>query len=277
MVKSPKEIAMAYCDISVAKTSNATWQMCMLGFLAGCYAAIAGYMYHVMTQDLAQYLGVGMARFFGGSFFVSALVLIVFSGSELFTGNCLITIGMFAGRIKPKDVLRNWTCVYTFNMVGAVLIGYLIYSTGLCTVPIGVGALRTAVAKVNIPLGQLLLRAVFCNWMVCLAVWMAAASDDALGKIALMWFPITTFVVCGYEHCIVNMFYLSFGMFIKAGSPEIVAAANIDPAALANLDMYGYWFRNMIPVTIGNIVGAVFFVSFFYFTIYKKHLIKSEK
>lgn len=242
----------------------------MLAFLAGGYAALAGFLYHVTTQDAIQFMGVGAGRFFGASLFVTALVMILFAGSELFTGNCLITTGLFTGRIGVTDVLRNWFWVYTFNMCGAVVIGYLIYKTGLVSTPVGVNALNIAAAKVNIPLGQLFLRAVFCNWMVALAVWISAASDDAFGKIALMWFPITLFVTCGFEHSIVNMYYLSMGLFVKYGSPEIVAAANIDPALLTSLDLYGYWFRNMIPVTIGNIAGAVFFVSFFYATIFKK-------
>lgn len=272
MVKSPAEIARAYCGICVAKASYTVKQLCMLGFLAGAYAALAGFLYYVMTQDLAPYVGVGATRFFGAALFVSALVLIVFSGSELFTGNCLMTVGLFAGRIAPRDVLRNWFWIYFTNLAGAVAIGSLIYLSGLAAPAVELTALRTATAKVNIPLGQLLIRAVFCNWLVCLAVWMSAASDDAWGKIVLMWFPITMFVASGYEHCVVNMFYLAFGMWVKAGSPEIVAASGLASDALANLDLYGFWVRSMVPVTLGNIFGAVFFISFFYTTIYRKQL-----
>ncbi len=272
MVKPPVEIAKAYCDISVAKTSLSNQQLFLLGFLAGAYAAMSGFLYYVTTQDLFLFLGVGASRFFGAALFITALVLILFAGSELFTGNCLIAMGLLAKRVTLRAVLRNWVWVYFSNLAGAVTIGYLIYQTGLVSQQVGVNALQTAVAKVNIPYGQLFLRAIFCNWLVCLAVWMSVAADDAVGKIALMWFPIMMFVTCGYEHCIVNMYYLSFGIFIKGGSPEIVTAAGIDPTQLARLDWFGYWFRNMIPVTIGNMIGAIVFVSVFYFLIYRKQI-----
>ena len=262
-MKSPKEIAEASCNVGVAKSQLKIPKMFTLAVLAGAYIGFGGYLAITVTQDLSKYLGVGFSQFMGGAVFSVGLMLVVIGGAELFTGNNLIVVAYLGKRVSLKGLLRNWGPVYLGNFVGSVLLASLIFSTGLYTMggsALGVKALATANAKVNLGFMPALTRGILCNWLVCLAVWLAMASDDVIGKMFSCFFPIMAFVASGFEHSVANMFFVPFGLFLK-GVPDVVALSGLN---LGNLTWADFILANLLPVTIGNIIGGAFFVGTLY-------------
>jgi len=268
--KSPVELAKSACSASQAKSSWTVTQMLLLGTLAGAYIAFAGFLSTVVTQDMAKYMGVGFTKFMGGAVFSVGLMLVVVAGAELFTGNCMMPLGYFAGCTPMKGILRNWFWVYVANFLGSILIAFFIYQSGLWNGPVGVNALKIAAGKMSLPFGQAFFRGILCNWIVVLAVWMSMAATDVIGKLFACFFPIMLFVASGFEHSIANMYFMAMGMFVK-GSEAIVTAANLAPEKLAAVSMGGF-FHNLIPVTIGNMVGGILFVAVFYYAVFETKL-----
>lgn len=268
--KTPVELAKAACTASQAKSKWSVPQMLILGILAGAYIAFAGYLCTVVTQDMAKYMGVGFTKFMGGAVFSVGLMLVVIAGAELFTGNCMMPLGSLAGCTPMSGIIRNWFWVYIANFIGSILVAFLIYNSGLWNGAVGVNALKIAAGKMSLPIGQAFFRGLLCNWIVVLAVWMSMAATDVIGKIFACFFPIMLFVASGFEHSIANMYFMAMGIFVK-GSETVVSAANLAPAKLAVVNWGGY-LHNLIPVTIGNMVGGILFVAVFYFLVYKGKL-----
>lgn len=244
--------------------------MLILGILAGAYIAFAGFLYTVVTQDLAKYAGVGFSKFMGGAVFSVGLMMVVIAGSELFTGNCMMPLGYFAGCTPMRGIVRNWCWVYLANLIGSVLIAFFVYQAGLWNGPVGVNALKIAAGKMTLPLGQAFFRGLLCNWIVVLAVWMSMAATDVIGKIFACFFPIMLFVASGFEHSIANMYFMAMGLFVK-GSEAVVSASGLAPETVNAVDLGGY-LHNLIPVTIGNMVGGILFVAGMYFLVFKGKL-----
>lgn len=272
--KTPVELAKAACTASQAKSKWSVQQMLILGILAGAYIAFAGYLCTVVTQDMAKYMGVGFTKFMGGAVFSVGLMLVVIAGAELFTGNCMMPLGSLAGCTPMHGVVRNWFWVYIANFIGSILIAILIYNSGLWRGPVGVNALKIAAGKMAMPMSQAFFRGILCNWIVVLAVWMSMAATDIIGKIFACFFPIMLFVASGFEHSIANMYFMSMGIFVK-GSEAITTAANLAPEKLAAVS-WGGFFHNLVPVTIGNMVGGILFVAVFYYLVYKEKLEKLD-
>ncbi|MGC9371840.1 MAG: formate/nitrite transporter family protein [Thermovirgaceae bacterium] len=268
--KSPVELAKSACAVAKAKSSWNVQQMLLMGILAGAYIAFGGFLSTVVTQDAAKFVGVGISKFLGGAVFSVGLMMVVIGGAELFTGNCLMSLGTFAGCQPLSGVVKNWIFVYLGNLLGSLLVAALIYYSGLWNGQVGVNALSIATGKMNLPIGQAFVRGILCNWIVVLAVWMSMAATDIVGKIFAIFFPIMTFVASGFEHSIANMYFMGLGMFLK-GSDAVVSASGIAPEKLANVDLGGY-LHNLIPVTLGNIVGGVLFVAVFYFLVFRNKL-----
>jgi len=268
--KTPVELAKSACAVAKAKSAWTIPQLLIMGILAGAYIAFAGFLYTVVTQDLAKYAGVGVTKFLGGAVFSVGLMLVVIAGGELFTGNCLMPLGTLAGCTPITGVLRNWFWVFLFNMLGSILIAVLIDWSGLATGAVGANALRIAAAKMNLPLQQAFIRGILCNWLVVLAVWMSMAAADITGKIFAIFFPIMAFVASGFEHNVANMYFMALGIFLKSND-AVVAAAELGPDQLASVTWAGYW-HNLIPVTLGNMVGGILFVAVFYFLVFRQNL-----
>jgi len=268
--KTPLELARAACTTSQAKSKWSVSQMLILGILAGAYIAFAGYLYTVVTQDMAKYAGIGFTKFVGGAAFSVGLMLVVVAGAELFTGNCMMPLGALAGCTPVVGILRNWFWVYVANFIGSILVASLIYFSGLWNGPVGVNAIRIAAGKMSMPMIQAFFRGILCNWIVVLAVWMSMAAADIIGKIFACFFPIMLFVASGFEHSIANMYFMSMGLFVR-GSANITAAAHLSPEKLAAVS-WGGFFHNLIPVTLGNMVGGILFVAIFYYLVFKDQL-----
>ena len=256
--------------ICVKKTTNTWFKLLVLGILAGAYIGFGGELSNMIGHDAAKFVGVGMAAFIKGAVFSVGLMLVVIAGAELFTGNTLITMSVLDGKSKFGGLLYNWSIVYVANFIGSVLVAYIMFGTGLLeggNVAVGASALKTAAAKTGLDFGPAFFRGIMCNWLVCLAVWMALTSRNTIGKVWAIFFPIMAFVASGFEHSVANMYFIPVGILLK-GVSEVVAASGLGADALANVGLYGFFVRNLIPVTLGNIVGGGFFVATLYWLAY---------
>ncbi len=268
---APAGVAKAIIGVGKAKTSLSVMQMIILGILAGVFIGFGSELATMVTYDMSKFLGEGFAKFIFGSVFSVGLILVVIAGAELFTGNNLIFVSVLNGDVKLSKMLNNWFWVYVANFIGSLLLVWLMYASGLWQTGsfcVGAKALAIANGKVNLSLGAAFSRAIVCNWLVCLAVWLAVASKDVVGKIFAIYFPIMAFVASGFEHSVANMYIIPMGIFLK-NSAEVVATAGLS-GKLANLTWGGFIARNLIPVTLGNIIGGAFFVATLYWAAYLK-------
>jgi len=266
---SPKEVAESIVGISNKKSKLRILPMLILGMMAGVYIGFGAQLCTMVTHDMSKYFGVGFAKFMGGSVFSVGLMLVVIAGAELFTGNCLMLIGPLTRNISIKGMLRNWFFVYLANFAGSLLLVIIMYYSGLWKVGnlgVGVAALKIAAGKTNIPFTEAFFRGIGCNWLVCLAVWLAVAGKDSISKIFGIYFPIMAFVASGFEHSIANMYFIPIGLFLK-GNVNLVNAAGI-AETINNLTWSNFIIRNLVPVTLGNIIGGAFFVAGAYYLVY---------
>lgn len=259
--KSPKAIVEAACSAGCAKADLSVPKQLVMGFLAGAFIAFGGFLAIVVGRGSPELNAAnpGLGKLLFGGVFPVGLMLVVIAGSELFTGNCgVITPACLTGAARWNALLRNWVFVYIGNFVGSVFVALVLaYWTGLVNVNVpasqAVGQASAAIAEAKVSIGffPALLRGIGCNWLVCLAVWMAIASDDIAGKILAIWWPIMAFVALGLEHSIANMFFIPLGMLNGA-----------------NVTIGQFLFANLLPVTIGNIIGGAGFVGAVYWWIY---------
>jgi formate/nitrite transporter len=272
--RSPAAVAESVAQkVGVGKATASWFNLMILGILAGVYIGFGAALATLISHDSSQFLGVGMSKFFTGSVFSVGLMLVVIAGAELFTGNNLIMASVLGGHTRLSKLLRNWIIVYLANFAGSVLLAGIMYGTGLWkanSMAVGAQALKIANAKVNLSFWSAFLRGIGCNWLVCLAVWMAISAREVAGKIFAIFFPIMAFVALGYEHCVANMYFIPMGLFLKGTE----AAAGL---TLTNLTWgSGLIVKNLIPVTIGNIIGGSGFVAFLYWSVYQRKVKSAE-
>jgi len=268
---APGGIAETMVGVSKAKVNLSISRMILLGILAGAFIGFGSELATIATYDMPKYLGVGFTKFIFGSVFSVGLMLVIIAGAELFTGNNLIIIRVLAHEGKLSGVFNSWFWVYIANFIGSLLLVWLMYATGLWktgNLAVGAKALAIANGKVNLAWGEAFARGIGCNWLVCLAVWMAVASQDIIGKIFGIFFPIMAFVTSGFEHCVANMYFIPMGLLLK-GNTSVVAAAGLADK-LGNLTIKGMFLNNLIPVTLGNIVGGSICVATVYWLVYLK-------
>ena len=236
-MNTPAQIAANYVVVGKGKANLSLGKMILLSILAGAFIALAGVA--------ATFGNIYVNKAMGAAIFPAGLAMVLIAGSELFTGNCLLVVPLLEKEITAKQMVRNLVVVYLGNLVGGVLVSACaVYGGTLDAVAETVVA--TAAAKCNLTYAAGFLRGILCNGLVCLGVWMALAATDVAGKIVGLFFPVMCFVICGYEHCIANMFYIPAGL---------MAAARCDIAA-DGLSILGF-LKNLLPVTLGNIVGGV--------------------
>lgn len=264
----PADIAKNVVGVAEKKARILTPSLQLLALLAGAYIAMGGLLFTVVTNDLSAYIGDGLSRLVGGMTFSLGLILVILGGAELFTGNNLMVTGLLEKKVTLKQLLHNWGWVYLFNFIGALLIATLFYYSGIWKANNGSIAIRAAniaYAKVSLTWSEAFFRAILCNWLVCLAVWLSLAGKDAISKILGIMIPITAFVAIGLEHSIANMYFIPMGLFLK--NQEILQAV-LAPAVIESITWGRFFWNNLIPVTLGNIVGGVFFVAIAYWSAY---------
>jgi formate/nitrite transporter len=264
---APAEMARRVLDVGVAKARLAIPDALALAMLAGAFIALgAAFATLAMTQTG---LGLGPTRVIGGVAFSLGLILVVVAGAELFTGNNLVAMAWASRAITTRQMARNWVLVYAGNLVGAVGTAFLVFWTRTWTMgdgSFGLNALAIAAAKCDIGFIEAFARGVLCNALVCLAVWLCHSARSTTDKILAVIWPIAGFVALGFEHCIANMYFIPFGILLKS-QPGLVAAAQ-DGAAIADSLTVAGFTSNLIPVTLGNIVGGTLFVAGIYWFVY---------
>jgi len=262
--KSPYEIVNAVNEAGWVKAHMGFSKTLIMGFLAGAFIAFGGLLAVVVGGGIPEIKSAnpGLQKFIFGAVFPVGLMLVVIAGAELFTGNTAVSIpGVLSGRIPWFDWLKNLFLSYSGNLIGSLFVAYfLAYQSHLLTDQPWLGfVINISQTKVSHPFWVLLLRGIGCNWLVCLAIWLAIASDDVTGKILGIWFPIMAFVALGYEHSIANMFFIPLGIYY--GAP---------------VSWYQFFVVNLIPVTLGNIIGGSFFVGVIYWFVYERK-VKSDQ
>lgn len=253
--KSPRDMAETVCTIGTGKTEMNWNKLLILAFLAGAYIAFGGQLAVTVAAGAPWPAELpGLQKLVFGGVFPVGLMLVVIAGSELFTGNCMFpTMSCLNRKAKWSGLLRNWGIVYIGNFIGALFVAYfLAHLTGLFAKDPWITYIgNIGVAKTSLTWGAAFWRAVGCNWLVCLAVWMAISSEDIAGKILAIWFPIMAFVALGFEHSVANMFFIPAAIFVTG-----------------KVTWGAFLVNNLIPVTLGNIVGGAFFVGGLYWWIY---------
>ncbi|OGS20583.1 MAG: hypothetical protein A3J83_02760 [Elusimicrobia bacterium RIFOXYA2_FULL_40_6] len=243
----PKEISQSLIAIGEKKATASVKALFIFGILAGIYISFGAIAATVISSGGT--LDPGISKFLAGSVFSVGLMLVLIPGAELFTGNILMAIGLIDRRFSTLKLLRNWILVYLGNFLGALFMVWLIYYSGLMgqgtfVNDSGQAAIAIADSKISLTFFQAFSRGVLCNMLVCLAVIMCIASKTVEGKIFGIYFPIMTFILCGFEHSIANMYLIPAGLALKG------------ELWLRFLDI----FKNLIPVTIGNIIGGLVIV-----------------
>ena len=256
----------------IKKTNLTTKKLILLGIAAGFFIGIGAEASSLAMHGISN---VGLARTVAGAVFPIGLMLIVLLGGELFTGNCLISMAVYDKKAKLKGMIRNLTIVYISNFIGAALMAWMINNCGQLNFSDGgAGAftIKVALGKVGIDPMQAIVSGILCNVLVCLAIFMAATAKDVAGKCIAIFFPIFVFVISGFEHCVANMYYIPAGIF-AAHNPLYAAKATelygITAEQLSGLN-FGTMFSNLIPVTIGNVIGGMVFVGLLYWYLYRK-------
>ncbi len=264
---SPPAVAQKAESVGVTKGELNTLSTILLGILAGVFIGLGAMLCTVVTTNTG--LGFGINKLLGGLVFCLGLVLVVVAGAELFTGNCLIVMSWISGRTSFVRLLRNWGLVYFANLLGGLSLVGLVYYTYQWTFSgygVGANALLIANSKVNLSFGSALVRGILCNALVCLAIWLCFGARTVVDKIMAIIFPITAFVAAGFEHSIANMYFIPIGI-LMSGQPAVLEAAGATADGVANLTWAGF-VGNLIPVTIGNIIGGSILIGAVYWTTY---------
>ena len=258
----PPAIASKAEDIGVKKANMDPVSVFILAILAGAFIALGAIFCTTVVTGITDKVGFGLSKLLGGVVFSLGLILVIVAGAELFTGNSLLVMAAASGKVPLSKLLQNWGLVYLGNLVGSILTAYIMYLTAQYTLAngaLGVTALGIAGGKCSLAFVPALTRGIYCNALVCLAVWLTFSCRTTGDKILAILFPITAFVACGFEHCVANMYFIPMGLALKGqGLAE----------ASSNLTIGGMFVKNLIPVTIGNIIGGALFVAALYWIVY---------
>lgn len=277
---TPAETIDGNIRAGVTKANLNIWKMIFMGIMAGVFIALGGEASNVAVHNIQN---VGIARLVAGLIFPVGLMMIVLIGGELFTGNCLLIMDIMDKKVTVLQVVRNLVVVYFSNMLGALLAtaltfasGQFDYSSGL----LGAYTIKVAVGKCNLDFFPAVCSGILCNILVCIAILMAGTAKDIIGKLVAILFPIMAFVTSGFEHCVANMFYIPAGMFAAINSSYVQAAEEAYGLTAeqihASLSLQGY-LSNLIPVTLGNIIGGMVCVGIVFYEINKSKFCNPPK
>lgn len=264
----PQEMARRAEYIGVSKAEAPALRTFVLAVLAGAFIALGAIFATTVAAGTSAALPFGVAKLLIGLVFCLGLILVIVGGAELFTGNNLIVMAWASRKVSTAGLLRNWAIVYAGNFVGAVGTAVLLFLSRQYTFgggAIGHTALAIANGKVALDGFQALMLGVLCNILVCLAVWLTFSARSTIDKIAAIIFPISAFVAAGFEHSVANMYFIPVGLLIKQFDPTFAAAAGLD---LSLLTWGRFLTGNLLPVTLGNIIGGSVFVAAVYWSVF---------
>jgi formate/nitrite transporter len=266
----PQEMAEKAEAIGVRKAELAFWPLFALAVLAGAFIAL-GAMFSTTTAAGSAVLPYGVARLLIGLTFCVGLILVVVAGAELFTGNNLIVMAWASRKVSTLALLRNWVIVYIGNFVGSLGTAVLVFLGKQYTFGsggVGEYALKVAASKLHYGFIQAVALGMLCNALVCLAVWLTFSARSTAGKILAIIFPITTFVAASFEHSVANMYFVPYALLIKAFDPAFVTGLADKAPDLSTLTWGNFLLKNLLPVTIGNILGGAGLVALMYWFVY---------
>lgn len=255
-MNTPYDVIDLTVSMGLKKYRTPVGKLFLLGMLAGIYIAMGGLL---SSLSAAGFGGIGaenpfLPKLLSGATFPVGLMLVILVGAELFTGNTAYLMpATLRGDIPRTYFLKNWSIVFLANFVGALLFDYfLVYQTGVMKLPAYTEYItHVAEYKTSMEWHVVFLRGIGANWMVCLAVWLGFSSRSMLGRLVGMWWPVMAFVAIGFEHSIANMFYIPTGIFYGA-----------------NVSWGSFVLQNLIPSTLGNIIGGALFVGALYYYLY---------
>jgi formate/nitrite transporter len=267
--RPPAEMALKMEAVGVTKANGNIWTISLLGILAGLFIGLGAMFCTLVTTDIQ--IGFGLTKLVGGIVFSLGLILVVIAGAELFTGNALMVGSRASGKIRLSQLFKNWGIVYFTNLIGSLLLVVVVFYSQFWTLDgfkVGVNALSIANAKVNLAFWPAFARGILCNALVCLAVWLCFSARSTVDKIFAILFPITAFVACGFEHSVANMYFIPMGIAM-AGQTKVLEVAGLSASQVANLNLGGF-IGNLVPVTLGNIVGGTFIGSIYWLIYLRK-------
>lgn len=271
---TPPEISKITVENGIKKSKTPILNLFILGILAGAFIAFAAEGSNMAAFNLfSRPETYGLGRVLAGAVFGTGLMLVLIAGGELFTGNTMIIAGVLDKKVSLRDMLKNWIVVYIGNFIGSVFIAFMMNQSGLFSSGSNMlGAVTISIAsyKTGLAFTQAFILGIMCNWLVCLAVWMSYSAKDVTGKIFAIFFPIMLFATSGFEHSIANMYYIPAGIIAKSNKALADAAMvlGVTPEKLNHLNWGNLFTKNLLPVTLGNIVGGGFFVAFVYWFVY---------
>jgi len=275
----PAEMARKAEDAGITKSRLSNFSMFALAVLAGAFIAM-GAVISTTATTAGSSLPYGILRLVAGFTFSLGLILVIVAGAELFTGNNLIIMAWAGRKVSTALLLRNWVIVYVGNFVGSILTALMmflsrqyLFSAGA----LGLNALNIAHTKTSLDFFQAVVLGIVCNALVCLAVWLCMSARSATDKVMLIIPPIATFVAAGFEHSIANMYFIPVALFIKAwGGESFWTLIGKTAADFPNLTWLNFFVGNLLPVTIGNIIGGAVMVGLVYWSVYLRHPIASQ-
>ena len=276
---TPSEVVEVNIKAGEAKGNLPLFRMILLGILAGAFIAIGGEASNLAVHGIKD---VGLARTLAGAIFPVGLMMIVLIGGELFTGNCMMIMAVLDKKTTWLKYGRNLLVVYFSNLLGALLVDFLLFFCGQWNYSnggLGAYTIKVAYAKIGLEPLQGFTSGIMCNILVCVAVLMAISAKDIVGKIFAIFFPIWAFVISGFEHCVANMFYIPAGILASTNENYVAKAEELYgiTAAQAQTVNVAGMVKNMVPVTLGNIVGGAICVGVFLMLIYKKDWSKKKQ
>ncbi len=270
---TPSEIVDYTEETGIKKAGMPILRTLLLAFLAGVFIALASVGSNIISHNIEN---IGVAKYLAGLIFPTGLILVVIAGAELFTGNNLISIAALSGKVKWSKYFWNLIMVWLGNLVGSVFIALLIYLSGQLNYTdglLGAYTIKVAALKTSLSFTEAFASGILCNLLVCLAVWMSYSTKDIAGKALVIFFPIWLFIASGYEHSVANMYYLSAGLLAKI-NPDLVLktgeSLSLSAENLNNLTIINAFNDNLVPVTLGNLVGGALFIGAWYWWAYKK-------
>ncbi len=260
---APADLSKLLVTVGQKKAALTIGKMLVLGILAGVFIGFAAHLATTISTGPCEW--IGLKKFLTGAVFSVGLMLVIIPGSELWTGNNLMTVALMEKKIGFGAMMRNWIPVYIGNLIGSIFLAWIIAKmSGLTNGAIGTNAIGIASMKCSLTPNEMIFRGIGCNWLVCLAVMMALAAQDISGKVWGIFFPIMAFVASGFEHCVANMYFIPAGLFSKGFA---AATEKATPEQLAALNMGGF-VKNLTYVTIGNLIGGAIFTGIVYWWIF---------
>lgn len=270
---SPDKILPRAFEVYTKKARIKTKKLLILSFFAGLFIALAAQGSSFAAANLlANKDTLGLGKLVQGLTFTPGLIFVILAGAELFTGNCLMITAFLDKKVCLKEMLKSWILVYLGNFIGCLFVAFLLSISGQWLLGDGLVGIRTiliAKSKIDLSFGQAFVLGILANFLVCLGVWMSLGAKSYGSKALSAFFPVAVFVLSGFEHSIANMYYIPAGILAKNIS-DLASKTGLDAAALASINIPNMLVKNLIPVTLGNIIGGAILVGLLYFLAYRK-------